>query len=628
MPQTWSAAQTFLPNTLLLAGSTSGTLILNGPPVASGVITWPAGTTDFSSTGGTSQVVMQAVQGGAFTVRQLGISDLGGLGANIAAFLATPSSANLRAAVTDETGNGALVFQNGALGTPSSATLTNATGLPISAGLAGYPNDATLYLDGTGNFTAPGSGGLSPQERAYWKDRAALLDPAAYVFWKGVFNVTVPAGETWYVVNAWATKIQGSDQWYHRDLGIDECFQIPAGTTISTIGIADCFLYVCRPALVTSDAAYSDPKGLYYTRLNALRAIALSQASATQAAGAAAGTAATTFFPPDFNDGIFAQVSVMDSAWCIILDALGRGALNSCIEVSDRHQFRPTKTLLTPFRRAMFPSIQCQGASVSGNATDTIVGGSGVVSYYKLPDTFRTQSPLNSYRSAVLADTPKIYYTFDEVSGTVVNDAGSVGLNGAYFGSVVLGLPGATSDGRYSVGFNASNEGVSIPGSTNFDFAGGDFTYEAWIKFDALPTPTAGADVFVVNAWQISASDPTSTLLAVSNNKFKLYTMVTGSVVVTVSSTVSLGLAQYYHVIAGRSGGNLFIRVVSKETRQTAAISASIIARGSNAVWLGTANNGSAYVTPLTGRIDEFALYNFALSDARADAHHAAQIGW
>jgi hypothetical protein len=37
---------------------------------------------------------------------------ISGLGTNVATFLATPSSANLRSAVTDETGTGALVFAN------------------------------------------------------------------------------------------------------------------------------------------------------------------------------------------------------------------------------------------------------------------------------------------------------------------------------------------------------------------------------------------------------------------------------------------------------------------------------------------------------------------------------------
>lgn len=50
-----------------------------------------------------------------------------GLAANVAAFLATPSSANLRAALTDEVGTGAAYFVGGALGTPASGTLSGCT---------------------------------------------------------------------------------------------------------------------------------------------------------------------------------------------------------------------------------------------------------------------------------------------------------------------------------------------------------------------------------------------------------------------------------------------------------------------------------------------------------------------
>jgi len=74
------------------------------------------------------------------------------------AFAATPTSANLRTLLSDESGSGVLLFAGGALGTPASGVLTNCTGLPnasvVGLGTAALVADNTLmHLSGTETVT-------------------------------------------------------------------------------------------------------------------------------------------------------------------------------------------------------------------------------------------------------------------------------------------------------------------------------------------------------------------------------------------------------------------------------------------------------------------------------------------
>jgi len=67
---------------------------------------------------------------------------ISGLGANVATFLATPSSANLASAVTDETGSGALVF--GTSPTIATPAITTSATVPLVIGGTGTTSTLTL----------------------------------------------------------------------------------------------------------------------------------------------------------------------------------------------------------------------------------------------------------------------------------------------------------------------------------------------------------------------------------------------------------------------------------------------------------------------------------------------------
>lgn len=125
-------------------------------PAGGGTVTGPVSSTNtgFAVWNGTTGTVLADH---AATVA-IG-SEVSGLGTGVATFLATPTSANLRTALTDEVGTGAAYFVGGALGTPASGVATNLTGTAsgLTAGTVTTNANLTGAITSTGNATSLGS---------------------------------------------------------------------------------------------------------------------------------------------------------------------------------------------------------------------------------------------------------------------------------------------------------------------------------------------------------------------------------------------------------------------------------------------------------------------------------------
>lgn len=228
-------------------------------------------------------------------------------------------------------------------------------------------------------------------EEQYWSDKAALLDPACYVFVHGQsWERVVPTGKVWYLLNAWALRYADTNyKWHHRNL--DEPLQLPQGFILKANNEYG-YAYYADPSLVQSDPRYqSDPKGLYYERVSRLRSIPLEKVNVHIPVGVLSGDPLAQAYnrqplPEDATKLLVRFVDCHDGCWVVFCREDFSNAMNTQNELDDVRPMRSTKTMLLPIIRDNHTHVALGFASITGNPSQPqTYNGWGTVMYQRLP---------------------------------------------------------------------------------------------------------------------------------------------------------------------------------------------------------------------------------------------------
>jgi hypothetical protein len=187
---TYTLSGTTLSRDTVLASST-GSKVSFSAGTKNVFVTYPAGKSLYLDASG--NVIALGTPASATLTNATGLpisTGVSGLGTNVATFLGTPSSANLASAVTDETGTGSLVFANTpTLVTPNIGAATG-TSLSVTSSVAGSVLSASNGLV-VNNKTVSASYSIPSGYSA--------MSAGAITVASGV-SVTVPSGSRWVII--------------------------------------------------------------------------------------------------------------------------------------------------------------------------------------------------------------------------------------------------------------------------------------------------------------------------------------------------------------------------------------------------------------------------------------------
>ena len=268
--------------------------------------------------------------------------------------------------------------------------------------------------------------------------------------------------------------------------------------------------------------------------------------------------------------------------------------------------------------------VNIQDATNSSYTTPPLTAGDNGASYRcvvtAVPASATTRDAIvtvidtaGAYPSTVLADSPLVYYRFEEPAGaTAAFDASGHGQNGTYL-NVTLGGASLTPALGKAAGFNDSGS-VAVPALGSF----AALTIEAWVQPTARPNAFNG--VFLMDGWSPGWVHyqfmPDGRLQFAMNGASDLY----------FGDGTVFPLGQWLHVVATYDSVSGQVSMyVNGQLLGTQTYGSPVTAN------LAAAHIGAWFSGSLqrfySGLLDEFAIYGSVLPPDRILAHYTASSG-
>lgn len=492
-------------------------------------------------------------------------------GSGVATWLGTPSSANLAAAVTDETGSGALVFATSPtlttpnLGTPSAATLTNATGLPIVNGTTGT---LSVARGGTGDTTYTNGQLLIGNTTGNTLTKATLTAGTGISVTNGAGSISIAATNNGTVTSVGGT---GTVNGITLTGTVTSSGNLTLGGTLSGVNLTSQVTGILPVANGGTNNAFFTVSGpastaKTYTFPNASTTILTTNAAVTVAQG---GTGATTLTANNviLGNGTSAPLFVAPGTTGNVLTSNG-----------------------TTWTSAAAGGGSLTGATDSASPFETALGtGAGAVN-----------TGVNNTFIGFEAGNDNTTGTGNTAVGYQALDANTTGINNIAMGSAALGV-NTTGTDNVAVGHNAldANTTGQLNVAMGTDALGVNTTgtQNVAVGYRALDANTTGSRNVAVGAGALGANINGGDNVAVGDNALAINTAgvhntAVGYQALDANTTGVSNVAVGYEALGANTtaGNNVAVGNQALDANTTGA---NNVAMGSGALGANTTASGN-----------------------------------